>query len=367
MTSVHPARILTGAVAAVAVLFATGPAMAQKDKAGEPVKISTIDGVELHGLFYASPKKDAPTVIMLHKIGEPALNRNAYTGLAAKLQPNYSVLVFDFRGQGKSKDIDPDKFWEHPLNKQQIKGAGPKKRTFELADIKDKALYYPAMVNDIAAVKAWLDRKNDAGACNTSSTILIGAEDGATLGAVWLASQWNLHRGIPNPNGVGNLPNPSPDGKDVIACIWLSISPTLGGGKDVKLTKVLGTPVLENGTPTVFAHGDEDAKGKTLAGVLEKDLKKADNPKKYFYVQKYEVAGKTNLKGINLLGVKGAEKDVLDYLETVVEKKGGEWTKRDFKKMPYFWRNGGQFPPAKNPLIDDANLMFSDYHNYLAR
>jgi hypothetical protein len=162
------------------------------------------------------------------------------------------------------------------------------------------------------------------------------------------------------------MPNNNPEGKDVIACIWLSITPSLGGGKDIKLSKVLGVPVQQNATPTVFVHGDEDSKGKTLAAALEKDLKGTDNPKKYYYVQKYEVAGKTNLKGINLLGIKGAEKDVMDYLETVVEKKGNESTRRDFKKMPYFWRQGGQFVPAKNPQ-NDSNLNFNDYHSYLAR
>src|SRR5205085_256037 len=114
-----------------------------------------------------------------------------------------------FRGQGKSKDVDPAKFWNVPFNAKNVKG-NPKKTTIELSDF-NKDTYYPAMVNDIAAVKAWLDRKNDGGACNTSSTILIGAGDGATLGAIWQRSQWDLYRGIPDPNIAAlTIPNSTP-------------------------------------------------------------------------------------------------------------------------------------------------------------
>ena len=343
-----------------ALLVPAGPALAQKGKEGEPVKITTVDGVDLHGSFYASPKKDAPTVIVLHKIGEPALNRKDYKGLAEKLQPYCSVMLFDFRGQGRSRDIDATKFWSEPFNKQHVKGA-PKKMTLELADIKDKAAYYPAMVNDIAAVKAWLDRKNDGGACNTSSTILIGAEDGATLGAIWLNSQWALHRGIPNPNiALATMPNPTAEGKDVIACVWLSISPTLGGGK-VSLVKTLNSAVKANATGSVFVYGEKDNDGKNLALNLKKDLIDPADKKKYTFVTEYEVEN-TNLKGINLATVR-ADK-IIEYLEVVVDKKGGEAVKRDFRNKQYYWRIAGQYHPAKAPL-DDSNLVFQDYRGYL--
>ena len=127
----------------------------EKDKVGDPVKITTVDGVDLHGLFFPSPKKDAPAVILLHPLGDTGMTKS-YTSLAESLQPNYSVMCFDFRGHGKSKDIDPVLFRKYPGN-QRVKG-GPMKTTIEYGDFpKD---YYPVMCNDIAAVKAYLDRKN---------------------------------------------------------------------------------------------------------------------------------------------------------------------------------------------------------------
>ena len=60
------------------------------------------------------------------------------------------------------------------------------------------------------------------------------------------------------------------------------------------------------------------------------------------------------------MGVKSAEKDIMDYLQTVVEKKGGESVKRDFRKMPYYWRNGALFNGAKNPLAIARSRRRSD-------
>src|SRR5436305_12910353 len=135
MRSVLRGMLLAGAVAGVAILVGPSPVLAQKG-GGDPVKITTIDGVELHAMFYPSPKKESPTVILLHKIGDAAVNRKDFTAVADELQAkNYSVMLFDFRGQGKSKDIDLDKFWAVPFNRQHVKGDPKKKTTLELADI----------------------------------------------------------------------------------------------------------------------------------------------------------------------------------------------------------------------------------------
>src|SRR5207302_6723078 len=64
--------------------------------------------------------------------------------------------------------------------------------------------------------------------CNISNLILIGAEDGATLGALWLATESRRYRLIPNPQfpAMPKL-NTKPEGKDVVACVWLSLSNTI--------------------------------------------------------------------------------------------------------------------------------------------
>jgi len=330
---------------------------------GTPEKFTTIDGVDLHGMFYKSAKDKAPTVILLHAIGDSGMKKS-YTDLALALQPEYSVLTFDFRGHGKSKDIDPQKFWAVQANAKLVKGASPKKTSIELADFHKE--YHHYLVNDIAAAKAFLDRnKNDNGVCNTASTILIGAETGATLGAIWLNSQWSLQRMMPNPNNPMFPPvaAPDPEGKDVIACIWLTISPTLGGAT-LSISKTLDTAVKVNGTPTVFMYGDNDKLGKDRANNLAKALKLPDSPK-HKYIAAYEVKG-TKLPGIGLVQkALPTEKEILNYLEEVVDKKGREWSKRDFRTSPYNWRVGAALVPAKG--TDPNNLNFSDYVGFIGR
>ena len=70
---------------------------------------------------------------------------------------------------------------------------------WSLARLEEASLAGPVLINDIAAVKCFLDRKNDTGACNTSSTILLGAETGATLGAIWLNAEWRRYKVVQNP------------------------------------------------------------------------------------------------------------------------------------------------------------------------
>jgi len=327
----------------------------------DPVKIPTIDGVDLQGNLYVSKKKNAPTVIFLHAIGDKSQTKG-WTGLAETLQPNFTVMMFDFRGHGKSKTIQTDVFWKNAHNVKNVKGA-PKKDTIELGDM--SKTYYPTFCNDIAAVRAFLDRKNDLGVCNTSSLIVIGAETGATLGAIWINSEWQRYRLIPPAMfGFPAQPAANPEGKDIIAGIWLSPSPKLGTW-DVSLTKTLDVPVRTHSTSTVFMYGGQDEKGKTLAKALERNLKTKDDKKGT--VTAYEVEGNTKLTGANLLGkATGTDKAIAAYLKDVVENRGAEWTEREFRKTNYVWKVGGGTVPAKAPM-ETSNLNFDSYEKFIGR
>jgi pimeloyl-ACP methyl ester carboxylesterase len=362
MRNVCRGFFLAGLVLGSAAI-APGSRLAAQEGKGEAVKITTVDGVDLHGLYFQSKAKEAPTIIVLHAIGDSAVHKKNYTALAESLQPSYSVMLFDFRGHGKSKEIAADLFWKVPQNAKMVKGF-PKATTIDQKDFSKG--YYPILCNDIAAVKAFLDRKNDSGACNTASTILIGAETGATLGAIWLNSEWQLYKMIPGPNPF-TPPQPvkNPEGKDVIAALWLSISPKLGTA-DVPLSATLNTAARVNGTPMVFMYGDQDSKGKELAQALESKLKVKDDPR-HQYIASYEVKGNTKLVGINLvLPSLGTEKAIAEYLEGVVDKKGGEWGKREFRTSQYAWRPGASgFLPAKELNGDPNNLMFNTYIDFM--
>ena len=168
---------------------------------GQAVNIVTIDGVKIKGYFYAG-KATAPTVIMLHPVGEgKSIKSQEWKALAKSLQEGgYAVMMFDFRGHGDSTTIDPEVFWTVPMNKGTIKT-----KVKDEIDVKDyikSNAYLPVLVNDIAAVKSYLDRLHDKGGCNTSNTIVIGADSGATLGAIWINSEWNRYRYKVTPSAV---------------------------------------------------------------------------------------------------------------------------------------------------------------------
>src|SRR5437867_3225372 len=87
--------------------------------------------------------------------------------------------------------------------------------------------YLPNLVNDIAAAKRFIERRyNDAGECNGSNIVLIGAEDGATLGTLWLASETRRYRIL--PVGIAGQKAERPESKDVVACVWLNMSNSIG-------------------------------------------------------------------------------------------------------------------------------------------
>jgi hypothetical protein len=354
--------LLAGLVAGLGILLAPA-GRAQNNSKGESVKIPTVDGVELHGVFYPSPKKNAPTVICLHNIGTGEnSSKKGWTFLAEALQPKYSVMLFDFRGHGKSTTIQPETFWITPQNRQMIKGS-VKKETLDYKEMPRS--YYPFLANDLAAVKAFLDRKNNQGACNTSNTILIGAESGATLGAIWLNSEWNRFKLIPPPTGIGfATPSNTPEGRDVIACVWLSLSSQLGS-YEIPLTKTLETAGRSGGTGMVFMYGDQDTRAKNVARALEKNLKSRDNKGKF--TAAVPVKGNTKLAGEKLLQkALGTDTAIGDYLGAVVDAKGQEWSEREFRKTNYIWRVGGAAVQAKAPT-DTSNLSFFDYRQFIGR
>src|SRR5215475_4904312 len=137
------------------------PAMQAQEEKGrtDKVRFQTIDGVDLHGTFYPSGKSNPPTVILLHAVGENS-KKKGWVHLAEELQKKgFAVLTFDFRGHGQSTEIvEPQKFWEAPSNRMYMKHLG-KSTSLDVKDITPG--YAPILCNDIAAARAFLDRKND--------------------------------------------------------------------------------------------------------------------------------------------------------------------------------------------------------------
>ena len=352
-------RPLLLVLAAAALLDSSLYAQAQDAVKAEKVRFNTVDGVILRGSFYASKKRKSPVVLLLHALGEDSRTKE-WTSLAEELQKaGLNVLSFDFRGHGQSTEVDPDVFWRVAHNKAGVQETKDMKDLIEFKNF-DKR-YYPILANDIAAAKAYLDRtKNDDGICNTSNVILIGAETGATLGAVWMTSEWYRYKHYPIVNGGAKVDS-RPQGMDVICGIWLTISPTLGG-RNIRLDTLLEFPVKRHATPMVFMFSDGDPKGKAVSRTTCEKALKVPGSKKHRFITAVEIKG-NKLTGSGLLQQSlGTEKAIVDYLEEVVDANGNEWVERDFRKSEIFWHfptNGGndQILPSKPawemyPLFD---------------
>jgi hypothetical protein len=307
--------------------FLTSPtALAQNEP--EKVSFETVDEVELQGTYYPSNQgTKSPCVLMLHDLSTNggSVAWNDWANLTTKLQKNgFAVLQFDFRGYGKSTTVHPA-FWKAPDN-SKIRGANVRKSEIHHRDF--AASYLPVLVNDIAAARRFLDEKNDAKQCNSRNLILIGAQEGATLGALWLATEWQ--RRPPRQNGA-NLP---PYGEDVAAAVWLSILPTLGHSlrPEFQVRKWLGP--LRDRTPMFFLYGDEDRTASALATELCDRVLKIDVPPRPRFTGSKSF--KTQAAGAGLLAQRSlsADEKILSYLTNVLKSRDDQdWTDRGIKRI----------------------------------
>jgi predicted esterase len=317
------------------------------------VSFDTVDGVTIQGTFYSSPKgKDEPTVLLLHRIGSDS-HKDGWDELAKALNDKgYSVLSFDFRGHGASTTVDPAKFWDGRLYPWNAKASrsGPMEKGKLKESISREGFvpsYYPYLVNDIAAAKLFLDDRNDASDCNSRALILIGAEDGAALGALWMHSEWYrfpvdrflpTFRGPAVPAAIGK----EPEGKGQFCAIWLSMTPSLGGKLSVgpAVKSGLRFEGREKKIPMGFLYGKEDKEGeehaKEFLNAIKGGLASADDKLPYTVMKDVK---NSKEKGAALLrkGL-GTNDLILKYLETMREKRvPTKWSKIDWDRTGYAW------------------------------
>jgi len=362
--------LAAGSLLAGLALLAPSMAPAQEKKKDntETVRFETVDAVDLKGTYWPSSKgKKGPVAILLHRIGGKS-KEAGWPELAEELQKaGFAVLAFDFRGHGESTSVGAA-FWQHPMNQYVRRPAG----AAQPANV-DRASfpqgYLPNLINDIAAAKRFIERRyNDPGECNCSNIVLIGADDGATLGALWLASETKRYRII--PVGIAGQKNEKPESKDVIACVWLSMSQSLGGKQYVGGNALLNhwlkdagntkenkfSGLAESKIPMAFIYGKtaKDPKPESFAGLV-----RAIRPN---YVSgkvndtdelkgTLEFGINTNLSGNKLLvgELETRERIVDKYLSKFIldEKKAlNEWEKRESSDSNYSW----YFPSLRNPV-----------------
>ncbi len=301
--------------------------------AQEWVRFESVDQVELQGTFYPSTRgSKAPCILLLHALRETS-QQEGWIELAKDLQKEgYAVLRFDFRGHGESTSVGPG-FWSLGYN-QLLKSFHPYRleATISHRDCSRLANYL-MLVQDIAAAKRFLDRKNDAEECNSANCILIGAEEGATLGALWLACECQRRQLVPGAAGLlaqaGARTSP-----DLLCAVWLSMSPTLGRWR-VPVPTWLRSPVRE-AVPMVLLYGEDDVPAARLARYVREEVLHADHLK---LTGAKGIQG-TKLSGSALLSTSHLRTNafIQSYLKTVIEDRGlRAWSKRDVEKtLPAF-------------------------------
>jgi alpha-beta hydrolase superfamily lysophospholipase len=358
-------RLALAAVLGLALspLGGAGAARGADDDNFKRVPIPTFDGVKLEGTYYpnATGKKDACVLLLhnfdRHKGGDS--HADGWDHLAKELQKKgYAVLSFDFRGFGQSKTLESkEKFWSAPHNRD-LRGAEVGKS--ETIDHKKfPPQYYPTLVNDIAAAKAFLDRLNDGGQVNTSNLIVIGAGEGAALGALWLASEAHLQRDRDSFNkallllpAVPLRPLDDPEIKDVAAAVWLSLSPSVAGIR-MPLSSALQEVGRENKVPMAFVYGSKDGKSASITKAALNHIRGSRKDLKLTGEKPLD----SELVGSKLLqDTLDTEKWIIEsYLDPVMENRGAPARKvRDTDKYRYFYAfpkpgPGAHLVPSKNP------------------
>jgi hypothetical protein len=314
----------------------------------ERVRFETVDQVELHGTYWPGKGRRGPVALLLHRYGGKS-HEDGWDQLAEELQKKgFAVLSFDFRGHGNSTTVG-GAFWNQAYNRSMVKGFNPRGKMPTSISVTDfSPRYMPYLTNDISAARLFLERKNDNSECNSSNMVLIGAEEGATLGAMWLASECHRYKVL--PGGIGNIGrlNNKPESKDIVACVWLSISPTLGRGVNVygSLSNWIREAGKEQKIPMAFLYGKDDAAAKRLAPSLIQKIRPGyqgpKNPGQSSPKETVELAVQEGgkLTGSKLLKAGELAHRIADsYLgDSILPTYGNnEWEKRETESSPFVW------------------------------
>jgi hypothetical protein len=381
--------VLAGGLSLVVLAAVHGAASAHKpDPKPDPdfdkktVTFRTVDAVDLKGTLWTNTKaksKKSACVLLLHEFsrkGGGDRSEAGWTSLAEDLvKEGYTVLSFDFRGHGDSTSVGKD-FWtkKYPHNLALLKPPIPSEppTKIDYKDFKYDLNYYPHLVDDIAAAKAYLDTKVSDGAGNL---VVIGAGESAALGSMWVASEFRRYRDRTENIMPGQPMRPNledkPEGKDIACCIWLG----LGNSIDGRLIQTqINNWMVEVGgkhykTPMLFMYGKDDpppgsgkknaefALTKMMPGykVMGSEpglnmFKDSDRKEEYHYTRDYAID--TKLEGSQMLQPSlNTNKVIKLYIKDVLEERGNKESKRhDSEKFRYYWISPGMNPiPAKVP------------------
>ncbi|MCC7476428.1 MAG: alpha/beta fold hydrolase [Pirellulales bacterium] len=248
------------------VCFAwAGPSFAlgqQGAPASQAVSLTTRDGVELKGAFYAAAvrpgsaeAKQVTPVILLH---DHKGTRGVYGSLVQKLaasghaadnaaegrQATFAVLAVDLRAHGEST--------------KQVWPTG-ETDTLDAAKLTKEGLFAMAAF-DMEAIRGYLVDKNDAGELNLNKLCLVGSGMGASVVANWAARDWAAP-----PLAVGK------QGQDVKALVLISPRWSFNG---LSMQEPMKFAPLKEGADWLLVGGSGDSKVKGDLVRIQKQLER---------------------------------------------------------------------------------------------
>lgn len=333
------ARFASPFLLALPVAFVPAPSFAPA--AGpDPVSVTltTGDGVELSARYTAGGLgAKSPAVLILDDLGEEA-RPWLCDALAKRLAAEgCAVLCFDFRGHGGSREVSPE-FWETPTNRQLVKGFKLKAPPESIGFADFKPGYLPSLVNDVAAARAYLEQRNDAGDCNVGQIYLVGFGGGATLGQVWLGSEWSRYR----ITGFQGKISATPEGRDVAGVVWVDPRPALD-----RRTVPMFDLIRKASQKKMFVgliHDAEDAAGAKLA----RQCKTAFNTKPGSTLALADAVPRDG--GLPVAEREGVAERVLKLVANMRKaQQMPPWDDRDFEDRRYVWA----FPSSPVVLAKD--------------
>lgn len=333
-------RPLLFPLAAAAVVAATAgpsrPARGADDC--QPVTLTTGDGAKLSARYFPGNKgAKSPAVVVLDDVGDAA--RPAACDDLARLlaKQGCTVLCFDFRGCGQSKGVEPE-FWDSPTNQHLVKGYRADAPPDEIRFADFKPGYLPTLANDVAAARAHLERRNDAGECNTGQLFAIGYGRGATIGQLWVASEWARYR----VTGIQNKVATKPEGRDIAGCVWAG--PKLALDKQpVPMFDLLKQSLVKKSLLVGLIHDADDAEGARFAKQCQDAFNVADKTRSV----SAHSAGHETLP----LGSRPAVAEKIGTLVADMRKARDlpVWENRNFGDRRYVWAfKGAAAVPAKD-------------------
>lgn len=210
------------------------------------------------------------------------------------------------------------------------------------------AEYYPWLIHDLAAARAYLDDRHDEAdsPVNAGNLVVIGVGEGATLSVFWLAAEFR--RFAARPGFGGGIPEleGEPEIKRVRGAVWLSMATTLGRREMSSLTEWLKDSGRYGEVPMSFLFGADDNAGAARSRAFAKRLE--DNPGRRPPTVAQGVPG-TALAATDLLPPNlDTEKTIVACVEGALEGRETKWAARGFAAGESFWHFPDAAPlPAK--------------------